>query len=191
MARYRHYKNVATERQRVFVTTTCLDFVHAFREGEIRDLMAASLIDDLRHYDAPLHAFVIMPHHIHFLAEVPSDRTIGWLMNRIKSNSARRIRPRLSSETIAEFEQQVGLNGRSFWQRSFRSFVIDSDVAFWQKVVYIHDNPVRAGMVESALEFRWSSARMFEDGLWREFGGLALAPSPFGDAPPLRRSRGD
>ncbi|MBX7131508.1 MAG: hypothetical protein K1X67_02405 [Fimbriimonadaceae bacterium] len=43
MARYRHYRNHGAERQWVFVTTTCLDFVHALREPAMRVLMAASL----------------------------------------------------------------------------------------------------------------------------------------------------
>ena len=90
VARYRHFRNHGAERQWVFVTTTCLDFVHAFREPAIRDLMAASLIEDLKHYGSTLHAFVVMPHHVHFIAVVPEGKTIGWLMNRVKSNAARR-----------------------------------------------------------------------------------------------------
>lgn len=183
MAHTRHFKNVGTGREWVFVTTTCLDFVRAFDKPAIRDLMAASLIEDLRHYGATLHAFVIMPHHIHFLAEVPAGRTIAWLMNRVKSNSARRVLPLLSPETLAQFDHQRGLNGRSFWQRSFRSFVIDTKFGLWQKIGYIHENPVRAGLASSPVEYRWSSALLFEMGLWREVGGLCVLSSEFGEVP--------
>ena len=102
-------------------------------------------------------------------------------MNRVKSNAARRILPLLSAETLAEFDQQRGLNGRSFWQRSFRSFVLTSEDGFLQKVRYIHDNPVSAGLVESALEYRWSSARLYEEGRWREDGGLMVQASEYAE----------
>ena len=67
-----------------------------------------------------------------------------------------------------------GLNGHSFWQRSFRSFVLTSEDGFLQKARYIHDNPVRAGLVESALGYRWSSAKLDEEGRWLEVGGLMV-----------------
>lgn len=124
-----------------------------------------------------------MPHHVHFIAVVPEGKTIGWLMSRVKSNAARRILPLLDQVTLGEFDQQRGLNGRSFWQRSFRSFVLTSEDGFLQKVRYIHDNPVRSGLVESAPEYRWSSARMFEEGRWREDGGLMAEASEFAALP--------
>jgi len=31
----------------------------------------------------------------------------------------------------------------------------------WQKINYIHANPVKAGLVSSAKEYRWSSFRSF------------------------------
>jgi hypothetical protein len=33
---------------------------------------------------------------------------------------------------------------------------------FMQKVNYIHKNPIRAGLVERATDYRWSSARIWE-----------------------------
>ncbi len=134
--------------------------------------MAASLIDDCKFYGAELHAFVVMTHHIHFIARVPAGRTSPWLMQRIKSNSARRILPKLDAQTLSEFDQQRGLDGRSFWQRRFRSYII-RDV-FWQKVKYIHENPVRAGLCAAPEDYSWSSAHLFLEGRWDEEHGLDL-----------------
>ena len=38
---------------------------------------------------------------------------------------------------------------------------IFSEAMFMQKVSYIHNNPVRAGLVERAIDYRWSSARIW------------------------------
>ena len=62
------YENRGQPGDLIFATTTCLDFVHAFCPEPARDLMALSLLDDFRRYNAILSAFVVMPHHIHFVA---------------------------------------------------------------------------------------------------------------------------
>jgi hypothetical protein len=46
---------------------------------------------------------------------------------------------------------------------------------FRQKMEYLHNNPVKAGYVESPEDYRWSSARFLMSGLWSEERGLAYA----------------
>ncbi len=174
MARYRHYKNHGRSGEWVFVTTTCLDFVHAFDEPTMRDLMSRTLIDECRLAGAVLHGFVVMPHHVHFIVAVPQGRTISQTVGRIKSVSARNMLEALDAATLAKFDQQRGLNRRMFWQRSFRSFVLTSKSGFLQKLEYLHDNPVRAGLVERREDYCWSSARHFQAGLWNEEHGLTV-----------------
>lgn len=177
---YAHYRNVAEGGSAVFITTTCLDFVHVFARPRLADLMAASLLADCRFYGVGLSAFVVMPHHVHLLVFLPKDLAVTSFMNRLKANAARRILPNLDDETNAKFGQQRGLNGRTFWQRSFRSFPTAEGDSFWQKVRYIHLNPVRAGLVMRAEDYRWSSARLWEEGRWSEDDGLKIDDSLIG-----------
>lgn len=71
-----------------------------------------------------------------------------------------------------DFDQQRGLNRRQFWKYSYRSIEIAGDKMFWQKMEYVHLNPVRAGYVERAEDYRWSSARFLASGDWSEETGL-------------------
>ena len=41
-------------------------------------------------------------------------------------------------------------------------FSVFSEAVFMQKVNYIHQNPVRAGLVARAIDYRWSSARIWQ-----------------------------
>ena len=50
----------------------------------------------------------------------------------------------------------------SLWQQEKNVFSIFSEAVFMQKVNYIHLNPVRAGLVERAVDYRWSSARIWQ-----------------------------
>ncbi len=164
------YKNRGKNGDCIFATTTCLDFVHAFAPEACRDLMTLSLLDDARRYGMALRAFVVMPHHIHFVGFVPRETTASWLLNRIKSNSARRVLRILPPEIKAQFCEQEGLNRRSFWKDGFRSTVCFSPKVRTQKIDYTHNNPVLAGYCLQAADYAWSSARFWAEG----FGDLDL-----------------
>ena len=167
---YKHYSNLAPAGSVVFVTTTCLDFVHVFRDPKLANLMCASLLDDCLYYGAELCAFVVMPHHIHLLCRLPETMSAETFMERIKANAARRIVPRLGP-IAGEFNQQRGLNGRTMWMRSFRSIEITNAQAFWLKVRYIHGNPVRAGLCERPEDYPYGSGGFWAE-LWDEGKGL-------------------
>ncbi|MBA2704468.1 MAG: hypothetical protein H0U60_11515 [Blastocatellia bacterium] len=50
----------------------------------------------------------------------------------------------------------------SLWDHNNNVFSIASEDMFMQKVNYIHQNPVRAGLVEKAEDYRWSSVRIWQ-----------------------------
>jgi putative transposase len=96
----------------------------------------------LRHY--VLHAFVVMPNHIHLLAhaQVPLPR----LTKSLKGITAKR------ANTI------LALTGRPFWQEESYDHLVRQQREFETIRRYIEENPVRAGLVHQASEYRWSSA---------------------------------
>ena len=117
----------------LFITTTVLDFVHAFRREEMRDAMAYHLARECKLAGVALYGFVVMPHHTHMVV---------------------RLGPKLA--------------GPDFMRR----FKAKGERMFWQKMAYLHANPVKAGYVERAEDYRWSSARFISGGLWSDESGL-------------------
>ncbi len=172
---YKHYRNFNEPGFCGFFTTTCLNFAHAFGDERTKNLMAASLLDDLRYYGATLHAYVVMSHHIHFLAYPPEGKTPSWLMDRVKSNSARRVLPHVSDRVRTVLAEQSGLNDRVFWKVGFRSFGVLKRETFGVKARYIHRNPVRAGWCSDPSDYSWSSARLYEQGLWTPERGIVVS----------------
>lgn len=175
MARYRHYRNPTQSGICVFITTTVLDFVPVFRQPSLADIALLELLKMHRKQSARLNAFVVMPEHIHFLTTLPPDLNSIEFVGTLKSRLALAVKPRLSHELRAQFDQQRGLNRREFWRPSFRGFAVEGEDVFWQKARYIHLNPVRRGLVSSADEYRWSSARLFLGGHWSSEAGLEFA----------------
>jgi len=114
-----------------------------------REDVAALVVDairfnaaELRHYK--LHAFVVMPNHVHLLASplVPLSR----MMKSLKGITAKRANALL------------GLTGNPFWQEESFDHVVRDEKEFEKIRFYIENNPVRAGLAVRAEEFLWSSA---------------------------------
>ncbi|MBN9501357.1 MAG: transposase [Armatimonadetes bacterium] len=172
MARQRHFVNRTPEGACVFVTTTVLDFVPVFSQPNIADAMVDSLFTTCKREECLLYAYVVMPEHVHAVIQLRPDLHVVQLMNRLKSLSARQIRPILSPKSAELFSQQTGLGRRTFWQRSFRSFSADTQQLFSQKVNYTHWNPVKRGLSDSPQDYEWSSALLWERNLWSSEEGL-------------------
>lgn len=49
------------------------------------------------------------------------------------------------------------------WQDGNRPMVLYSNKFIWQKLDYIHNNPVEAGIVENAEDYLYSSARNYTE----------------------------
>jgi putative transposase len=91
-----------------------------------------------------LHAFVVMPNHVHLLAT--ANVPLAQLTRSLKGITARRA------------NAMLGLTGRPFWQEESYDRVVRQEREFETIRSYIEENPVRAGLVGKASEYRWSSA---------------------------------
>ena len=130
MARQRHWVNRGGPGDCIFATTTVLDFVHAFGRHEPRDAMRDAILSECRRSKAVLHAFVVMPHHIHLVVRMPADRGPASFMHRLKLSASARVAPLLEPEETSQFSDQAGLNGNRFWQRSCRGKVVARQACF-------------------------------------------------------------
>jgi putative transposase len=106
-----------------------------------------------------LIAYVLMPDHFHFIVN-PQDGRIRELAGVIKGGSS--IRISAVGETFNFLIETPDPDDRRIhqvWQESFKAFPLWSEWMIWQKINYIHANPVKAKLVHSAKDYRWSSFR--------------------------------
>ena len=97
---------------------------------------------ELDHYD--LHAWVIMSNHVHLL--LTPAVSLSKLLGSMKTASAIRANALL------------GRSGQPFWQDESFDHLVRNDDEFRSIMRYIETNPVTAGLVERAEQYRWSSA---------------------------------
>lgn len=111
-----------------------------------------------------LHAWCVMPNHVHVLFQ-PKQ---GWSMSKIvaswKSFTGRRISEYLKSTGLSTLQRGPSSSSSSssspnpIWHREYWDRYIRDHAHYVNVVKYIHDNPVRAGLVAKAEDWKWSSA---------------------------------
>ena len=105
--------------------------------------------------EARLICFVVMPDHFHLIVS-PRDGDIQTWIGELKSLSAKRL---IQENQNGFFRKPDGEN--QVWQESFKSLALWNGWLIWQKINYIHQNPLRANLVKSAIDYRWSSFKSF------------------------------
>jgi REP element-mobilizing transposase RayT len=172
------WKNLAESGHTMFVSTTILGFVPVFKIERTADTIAAAILADCKHEEARVDAFVVMPEHVHLLLQIPMGRTGSELMDRLKTAWANRILDVATDKCRTALRNaNRRLRSRSVWQRSFRGLVVEDKETWVQKLEYIHNNPVRRGLCERPEDYRWSSAKLWNDGCWKE--GLLVEDEAF------------
>jgi len=115
------------------------------RRREIADLVVAAVQDGQNKFQRYLlHAFVVMPNHVHMLV-TPRLVATKWLAP-------------LKGFTAYRSNQLLDSHGQAFWQDESYDHLVRSPEEFDRIRVYIEQNPVAAGLVFDAEEYAWSSA---------------------------------
>jgi REP element-mobilizing transposase RayT len=115
------------------------------RQPAIADMVVEAIqynAANLGHY--VLHAFVVMPNHVHLLA-TPA-LALPKLTKSLKGITSKR------ANTI------LAMTGNCFWQEESYDHLVRNERELEKIRCYIEENPVRAGLVREANEYRWSSA---------------------------------
>lgn len=129
------------------------------------------LRDAAREAQVALHAYVLMPNHVHLLATPVDDGGISRMMQRIGRRYVRAFNDR---------HQRSG----TLWEGRYRSTIVEPGAFLLPCYRYIELNPVRAGMVSDGAHYTWSSCRhhlgLHADSLISDHAGYwALGNTPF------------
>jgi len=157
---------ISRDSQALFITAVTKDRLPVFRTDAIRVVTCKALEQARNSGQFLIFAYVIMPDHLHLLTNCPS--TSADVLRYVKGLTGRRVIDYLkeqgyeSSLAKLRHEQWKRKHTHSLWQQEKNVLSIFSEAMFMQKVNYIHLNPVRADLVERAIDYRWSSARIWQ-----------------------------
>ena len=133
------------------VTATTYKKDHIFIGDKNLSLLQDILFEVIEAYEWKLQAWALFPNHYHFIAIAPNDaHTLKKLIQRLHSQSAR------------EVNKNTGSPGRKVWFQYWDSCLTYKN-SYYARLNYVHNNPVRHGLVEDAEQYPFCSASWFKE----------------------------
>ena len=142
MPRVKHYFE---KGHSYHITSRTEGGVHAFATDEAKRTIVDALSFYRQRGDLGVYAFVIMANHIHLVAQ-----ETGAGLSHVVGNLKKWI-----------WTQLQGAAPGVLWERRFDDNAICHVVELKEVVQYVHNNPVRIGLVRRAEDYFWSSARNY------------------------------
>ena len=131
----------------------------------LRELSIAAMVEgSLQFFDAQryhLLAWVVMPNHVHVLFQPMSGWGVSTIVASWKKFTARLICDYWRANAA---NREIGVP-RPVWHREYWDRYMRDERHFQQAIEYIHQNPVKAGLVARAEDWPWSSARLSKGGV--------------------------
>lgn len=148
------------------MTTTVVEWANIFDGPQRFDILCASLNFCANKFDCYIIAYCLMPNHLHLVLWPQKAASISDFMRDFKKYTSVKVRMLLEKDgdersmdvlkrnAFAQKEQVFKL-----WQSRFDDFALNKRETMITKINYIHDNPVRKGLVSAAEDWQYSSAR--------------------------------
>lgn len=139
------------EKGSYFVTASAYHREPLFSTAKEKSVVVNALVETAAEFGWQLRAWVVLHNHYHFLADSPAvggQSLEGWLRE-------------FHRRSAVELNRLAGTEGRRVWM-NYRDSLITHQTSYLARLQYIHQNPVRHGLVRVAGEYLWSSLRWFE-----------------------------
>jgi putative transposase len=127
---------------------------HLIQRGNNRQSIFADEVDCARYlgelgelaplYGLAIHAYVLMPNHVHLVATPAERNTLAKVMQSLGRRYVRRFNDR---------HRRTG----TLWEGRYRSAVVETDRYLLACMRYVELNPVRGSLVGEPALYRWSS----------------------------------
>ena len=157
-----------------FLTITVVGWVDIFTRECYQKVVIETLQYYIKNKGLNIYAYCIMSNHIHMIANTDTGFSLSDVIRDFKKFTSRRIIEMIYSEKesrrewlLAYFEKAASEHSKTknykVWQDGNHAIELYNERFTWRKVLYIHRNPVRAGLVRSAEFWKYSSASNYQE----------------------------
>jgi putative transposase len=143
-----------------FVTCSCYRRRPLLGSARSRDVFVRILEETRVRYQFAVIGYIVMPEHFHLLIGEPKVGTPATVLQVLKQRVSRTLR---GQKRHAGSPLQPGLGPdehaalKSFWEPRFYDFNVWSRKKKIEKIDYMHENPLKRGLVTHPKDWRWSS----------------------------------
>jgi len=157
-----------------FVSFATVNWIDVFTRQVYFNVLIDSLNYCRKNKGMELYAYCFMTNHVHLIFRSTNDKPSELLRDFKKHTSKQLIKtikenPQESrKEWLLWMFERAGKNNATiskyqFWQHHNKPIELWSTSVLKQKINYIHNNPITSGFVIDAVDWKYSSAKNFED----------------------------
>ena len=158
-----------------FISFSVVYWIDLFIRNEYREILIESWKYCQKEKDLEIYGWCIMTSHIHMIIS-SSGRDLDKIVGEMKSITSRSLRKAIVKNPVESRKEWLlwmmeragkknsNNNDWQLWQQHNHPIELLNKEMFFQKLEYIHQNPVEAGFVEKQEEYLYSSAKDFCNG---------------------------
>ena len=167
------YKIRDTERA-YFITTTVVGWIDVFTRPNQKNLIVNSLKYCSEKKGLVIFAWCLMSNHLHIICRAEGNKSLSDILRDFKTFTSKRIVEQIMEEPESRREWMLEYFSKAcshlkreqkykVWQDGYHPEEVFSSGFLYEKLEYIHNNPVKEMIVENAWDYLYSSARNYAD----------------------------
>ncbi len=157
---------ISRDTPALYLTAVAKDRLQVFRTDAIKLITCAALDEARKSGGFAIYSYVIMPDHLHAMTDsiLKPSKVLQYINGIISRRVIDHLKEHGHNASLWKLRRESGTRGHqySLWEHHSNALPIFSESMFMQKVNYIHQNPVRAELLERAEAYRWSSVRVWK-----------------------------
>ncbi len=149
-----------------FYTATILDWKKLLKPEKYKMILIESLQYLVKEERVILYGYVIMDNHIHLIWNPTKSYSLKHTQLSFMKFTAQRIKRNLEinhPNVLAKFLVQLKDRDYQFWQRNPLYVDLYNNDIVIEKLNYIHNNPIKAGLCEEDTDYKFSSAKFYKE----------------------------
>jgi REP element-mobilizing transposase RayT len=150
-----------------FFTATNLEWKRLLFRDKYKDVIIESMRFLVKNKLVIIYGFVIMENHIHIIWQLQAGKRREDVQRDFLKYTAQQIKKDMMGnhpEDLVGYRVKAKDRKYQFWERNPLSIEIWSEKVLMQKLKYIHENPVRAGICKYSDDYKYSSALFYKFG---------------------------
>lgn len=157
-----------------YLTLTVVGWIDVFTRKNHKDAIIDSLRYCIQNKGLSVYSYCLMSNHLHLVVNTNGNFELKDVIRDFKKFSAKKILDQIKNEPesrrewmLQEFEKAGWESSKhkcyKFWQAGNHAIELFNERFTWDKINYIHNNPVEEGFVNHAWDWKYSSASNYQD----------------------------
>lgn len=167
------FKAVDNEKAH-FITITVINWIDLFTRNSLRNIIINSLSYCREQKGLEIYAWCLMSSHLHMICKAPDNGVLSDIIRDFKTHTSKEIIRTIVNEPESRREWLLEAFSKAcehlkrdqkfkVWQNGYHAIEIRTYSFFESKLDYIHQNPVKDGLVEFPEDYVFSSARNYAE----------------------------